>query len=274
MENLKKSPLPLFALTSGIAAFLLRLLLAKTGFEAATGLPVPGNTAAVLLPILFVVCAGVLVFLSRRLPKDEAPSFPENFFTADTALLTLPVIGVLLMGVSGLLDAMSIMTPDAISSGGYSSQLHLIFSATALLPALALLSALSVCRKPDSHELNAAPKQSSVLKYRDVMLLVPPVCLVVRLVLAYRIHSVDPVLSRHYIGLLALVFMTLAFYRLSSFAFQTGCFRRFALYGGAAVVLSVAALAEGGQPSHLLLHAGSALTLLGFLLLYQPGSST
>ena len=268
---MKRIPLlPLFSLTGGIVAFLLRLLLRKTGFESATGLPISGSAAAVLLPILLIVCAAILVILARRFPKGETPTFPENFSTADTAALTIPVIGVLLMGVSGLLGVMPLVTPDAVPTSGYSSQLQVIVSATALLPALTLLSALSACRKPGSRELGAAPKQSSVLKYRDSLLLVPPVCLVVRLVLAYRIHSVDPVLSRYYIGLLALVFMTLAFYRLSSFAFQAGSFRRFALYGGGAVILSIAALAEGGQPSELLLYAGGALTLLGFQLLYQP----
>ena len=88
------------------------------------------------------------------------------------------------------------------------------------------------------------------------------------LVLVYRVDSVDPALEAYYVELLALVFLTLGFYRLSSFAFGAGRTRRFALYTGAAVVLSLAALTDGAAGiSSTLLYLGGALTLLGFLLL-------
>lgn len=54
------------------------------------------------------------------------------------------------------------------------------------------------------------------------VLLAPVGILVVRLVAAYRQDSVNPTLAAYYIELLALVFLTLAFYRLSSFAFRPG----------------------------------------------------
>ena len=67
--------------------------------------------------------------------------------------------------------------------------------------------------------------------------------------------------------------MTLAFYRLSSFAFQAGRTRRFSLYAGAAVVLCAASLADGSAYlSSLLLYAGGAVTLMGFLLLRLANS--
>ena len=90
----------------------------------------------------------------------------------------------------------------------------------------------------------------------------------IRLVLTYRLDSVNPVLAAYYVELLALVFLTLGFYRLSSFAYKAGRTRRFALYTSAAVVLCLAALADSGCtfPARLL-YAGGAVTLLGFLLL-------
>ena len=49
---MKKSMLwPLIALVGGGAAFVLRLLQRSTGFEADTGLPIPGNLPAVLLVV-------------------------------------------------------------------------------------------------------------------------------------------------------------------------------------------------------------------------------
>jgi hypothetical protein len=94
------------------------------------------------------------------------------------------------------------------------------------------------------------------------------VCLVARLVLVYRVDSVNPSLGAYYVEILALVFMTLAFYRLSSFAYHAAKTRRFALYTGAAVVLCMTALADSEGLSALLLYIGGALALLGFLLLW------
>ena len=69
-------------------------------------------------------------------------------------------------------------------------------------------------------------------------------------------------------GLLALVFLTLAFYRFSAFAFDAGKRGRFTFYSGMAVVLCLASLADGGPLlSGLLLAAGGAVFLLGFLLM-------
>ena len=78
-------------------------------------------------------------------------------------------------------------------------------------------------------------------------------------------HYNCPVVA-YYPELLAVVFLTLAFYRLSSFGFQCGRTRRFFQYAGAAVVLSLASLADGGGISMLLFYAGGALSLWGWML--------
>ena len=126
----------------------------------------------------------------------------------------------------------------------------------------ALFAAVTVCRKGGKQAPDGEPKTSGSL------LLLPPAALVIRLVLTYRLDSVNPVLAAYYVELLALVFLTLGFYRLSSFAYKAGRTRRFALYTSAAVVLCLAALADSGCtfPARLL-YAGGAVTLLGFLLL-------
>ena len=128
-----------------------------------------------------------------------------------------------------------------------------------MLAAAGLFASLLACRRRDG----AAPRPVN-----GNWLLIPAVSLVVRLVLTYRIDSVDPSLSAYYVELLALVFLCLGFYRLSSFAFRAGRTRRFALYAGASIVLCIAALADGSPYlSSTLLYIGGALTLLGFLLL-------
>lgn len=281
--NMKKQwTLPLTAALGGAAAFVLRLVQKRTGFESATGLPIPGNAAGTTLVVLLLVLAVLLLLLVRQLPREteQGPAFPADFSTGDTKLLTLPVIGVFLMALAGLADLYeglglgSLLTqmstaaaePDyaeipvlLTGSSGFSPRAQLLMGLLSILSAAGLFFSLLACRPKD----DAAPKA-----FNGNLLLIAPVALVVRLVLTYRVDSVDPSLSAYYVELLALVFLTLGFYRLSSFAFRAGRTRRFALYAGAAVIFSIAALADGTQYlSSILLYAGGALALLGFLLL-------
>ena len=118
------------------------------------------------------------------------------------------------------------------------------------------------------------------------LLLVPAVCLVADLVLVYRASSVNPVLQRYYVEILALAFLILAFYRLASFGFRCGQLRLFSLYAMLAVALCLTAAADslyllvsGASPadglSGLAFWLGSGGTVLGFLAVRQsvdPGA--
>ena len=80
----KQLVFPAMAVGGGAAALTLRLTQNRTGFEADTGLAIPGNIPAMALTALSVLLAAVLFVLLRRLPKDEAASFPAGrmlFFT-------------------------------------------------------------------------------------------------------------------------------------------------------------------------------------------------
>ena len=262
---MKKSMLwPLIALVGGGAAFVLRLLQRSTGFEADTGLPIPGNLPAVLLVVWFVVlAAGCLLAARKLLPSDrESPArFPSDFATASAGLLTPAVMGIFLLAASGVVELASGVMPGplAISADGLTAPLEsgfftqresLLAGVLSLLSAASLFPAIPACR---SREGDAPAK--------------PVCCLVVRLVLTYRAMSVNPSLADYYPELLAVVFLTLAFYRLSSFAFQAGRTRRFALYGVLAIAFCLAALADRPDLGRLLFCLGGALTVFGFLLL-------
>lgn len=273
----KNLALPVLSVLGGAAAFVLRLLQNRTGFEPDTGLPVPGNLPGLALVALLVILAVVLCVLAGKLPKeaDPGPAFPQDFTTTDARLLTLPVMGVLLMALSGLLDlaggfgislggpgledayVLSAAMETYIPGPAFSQKALLLMGLLALASAAGLFLAVLSCRPREGRAvMNGTP------------LLIAPAALVVRLVLVYRVDSVTPALEAYYVELLALVFLTLGFYRLSAFAFGTGRTRRFALYAGAAVVLSLAALTDGATDiSSTLLYLGGALTLLGFLLL-------
>lgn len=264
---MKKHTIPLTAAAGGLAALLLRLWQNRTGFEADTGLPVPGAPAGIALAAWLLAVTAALVLLVCRLPREtgDGPAFPQAFLSENSLLLMLALAGVCLMAASGGLDlAAGLGGPD---DGGtmllsttagvrVSSKGQLLMGALALLSAAALFPAVLFCKR-------GVRRGAS---FPGVLLLAPPVCLVVRMVLVYRIDSVDPALEAYYVELLALTLMTLAFYRLSSFAYQAGRTRRFALYAACAVVLCLAALGDGGL-SEALFYAGGGLALLGFLLL-------
>lgn len=274
---------PAAALVGGAAAFALRLLQNHTGFDA-IGLPVSGNVPGIALVACLILIAVILLVLSRSLPSPVEASFPQSFAVENASQLFLPVAGALLIALSGLADLYEGATfnnllaqiqfaadpysstiPDAATAVGFSSASQLILGAASLLMAAALFLSAVSCRKW------MAAKPSSGL-----FLLVPPVALVVRLVMTYRLDSINPALEAYYVELLALIFLTMAFYRLSSFAFGDGRLHRFALYAGLAAVCSLASLADGGPHlSSLLLYLGGSATVLGFLFLVSaPPVST
>lgn len=284
----KNLALPAAALAGGVIAFALRLAQNKTGFEAETGLPVSGNLAGLLLAAFLAAMAAVLILLVRLLPKespDSAPSFPADFSTADTRLLVLPIMGVALIGLAGLADLYestgtglllaqlgAAADPTYVLSSSmeveaygayFSSKSQLILGILSLASAAGLFFPVAACRRGGQTRSNSP--------LDGTLLLIPPAALVVRLVMTYRIDSVNPALAAYYVEILALVFLTLGAYRLSSFAFKAGQTPRFAFYACAAVVLGIAALADASTHivylSSLLLYAGGALVLLGFLLL-------
>ena len=269
--------LPLAALLGGAAAFCLRLWQNCTCFEPETGLPIPGASAGMVLAVFLLALGGLFFCLVRRLPEDPdgGPLLPADFVTEDARLLVLPVAGVLLVAAAGLADLYEGLThaslltqflasadpyaASATPAAGLSAAAKRLLGLLGLAFAASMFPTVSACRR--GARANGEFRGS-------VLLLIPPVALVVRLVLVYRVNSVDPVLSAYYVELLALVFLTLAFYRLSSFAFRAGRTRLFAFYVCAAVVLSMAALADGGPDlSTLLLGVGGSAALLGFLLL-------
>ncbi len=268
--------LPLTAALGGAAACVLRLLQNHTGYEAGSGLPIPGNPAALALAVLLAGLAAALALMARLLPAEEDPGpvLPRDFSTENAGLLAIPMCGVFLLALSGLSDlaeSVSLLPEGLVSSQhaiygilragglGFSPQGQMLLGALTLAAAVSLFPVLAGCRRREGGPRHKAPAAITLL---------PVAALVVRLVLTYRIDSVNPSLTMYYVELLALVFMTLGFYRLSSFTFQAGRTRRFGFYAAGSLVLCAASLADGSAYlSSLLLYAGGALSLTGFLLL-------
>lgn len=277
----KQLLLPLVSVAGGAAALVLRLLQNRTGFEPATGLPIPGNAPGLALAALLAVLVVALCVLARLLPAEDedGPVFPDDFRTQNAALVTLPVLGIFLMAASGVLDiAAGAAGLSALESAGgpdgpvvvwsafgaasgltFTPRARILAGALVLVGAVSLFPAAACCRRRPGTRPRTIP---------PTLLLAAPVCMVARLVLAYRVDSVNPALQAYYVEILALTFLTLALYRLSGFACRAARTRRFAVYAGAAAALCIAALGDGESLSALLLYAGGAAVALGFLLLW------
>ena len=239
-----------------------QVLQSLLGYEAETGLPTHGLWF--LLPVL---AAAILWFLAvRPLPNDSAPVFPQSFPLTKNGLL-LPVAGaglVALSGIAWLAGALLPPTAEVISAEGISTTIlvdslvptptMLALGVTALLLGAALVPTVISCLTRDGQDHS----------FNTLLLLAAPVVLVARSVLVYRIHSIDPIVGHYAVELLAMVTLTLAYYRLAGFGFGAGNTRRFALYAGWAVSLSLAAIAAVGFPDALF-YLGHALVLAGLL---------
>ena len=197
---------PLLAVIGGGSAFVLRLLQRGTGFEADTGLPIPGNPYAVLLAIWFVVvAAGCLLAARATLPADreDPPLFPAGFSVSSPGLLTPAVMGIFLLAASGVADLLfGVSGASALTGSGemvtvmvttrgsqlFSGGEHLLVGVLSLLMAVSLFPAIPACR--------VRPEGEARKPFQGALLLVPVCCLVVRLVLTYRAVSSDPVPHR------------------------------------------------------------------------------
>lgn len=252
----KQLLIPVLAAAGGVLAMALRLAQMRTGFEAGTGLAIPGNAAGMALVVLLVVVAAVLALLSRPLPKlDKKGTFISAFGQMDTAALAAVTAGALLMALSGAADmATGLGMRNELL---FSRQAHLIFGVLTLLSAGGIFLGAVACRKASA-------------AFVGTPLLAAPVMLVLRLVLVYRVNSADPTLAVYYIEILAIAFLTLGFFFLSTFAFGDARPRAFALCAACAVVLAMASLGEWStrDASVLALYAGGGVALLGFLIAF------
>lgn len=253
----------------GAAGFALRLLQNRTGFEPDTGLPIPGNIPAMALPALLVLAAVAVYLLACRcLPqKAEEKSFGELFRLEDKGGLSAVLAGGCIMAASGVLElldtvggsaaAVSADGMEVVAVGAGTGGSGMAIGVLSAAAGICLVAGAILCRKEHTQPL---------------ILLAVPVCLLVRLILVYRLRSTDPVLADYYLEILGLMFLILAVYRLSGFAVQMGRPRLFAFYAGVTAVLALTMLPDGVSSAGLLM-LGGALALTGFQWMLQADAA-
>ena len=240
----------LLTLCLGAAGMSLRLLQNMTGFEPGTGLPIPGSIPGILLPVLLALSTVILFRMNSKLPKGpvEVP-LSQLLNWNDKGGLFAILAGGCVMALSGVLEIANAFgrTAAAVSADGM--EIVTVSAGTGRSGVvMGLLAGMAICRKTPDTE--------------PQILLAVPVLLLARLIFAYRLYSVDPVLANYYLELLGLMLLILASYRLSGFAVQAGGPRMFGFYADLTAILAVTLLADGHSAA--LLPLGGAAALEGF----------
>lgn len=262
-----KNTTALVAAAGGAAAFFLRLAQEHAGFSPDTGLPVPGDLSGRLLAILLVCLGTALLFPALRLPSRRPDPRPfQDVFSVQGAVAPL-IGGVALLFFSGAAEARSALSGRASSVGCG------VLPAGVVLTCGVLMALSALCLLPAVASAAAGRRSLGRRTAPPALLLPAPTALVLRLVLDYRARSANPVLASYGPELLALGFAALAFFHLSSFAFEDGSVRAFSFFAGGTVVLNTTVLADGLGLAETALFGGCALFFLGLLFSLQPDAA-
>ena len=233
----------------GLLLLGLRLAQLRVGFDPDTGLSVPSIPGKVL-PAVILICMAVELFLCLRLPKGKA-SFAAHFAPPEKSLSFGTAGGFLLVAGGALLLAGAVPAREiaAIAAG--------VFGVAAGAGLLLLLRAMRA-RVTDI----------------PVWPLLPSLFFSVLFVLTVYIPGEnDPVLARFYLPVLAAALTAYAFGQLAGFLRREGSLRSYTFTTDMAVMLSLAAAADGGGIGRALLFAGCAVILTTFSVLRREGAA-
>lgn len=229
---------------AGLLLFALRLWQDLTGFDPDTGLSLPSVPGAALV-VCLVLLALLEILLAFRLDKVRA-GFARRFSVPDREVPVLTVGCFMLIAGGALL---------AVSGGSQAAGVAGIVAG--LMGAVSGGGILFLVRTMRSGgQLSVAP-------------LLPAMFFGVFLVLAVYLPAADdPVLARYYLPVLASAMAAYAFSLLAGFLRGESSPRGFTPVADLAVMLCIAAMADGGI-ALAILFGGCALVLSVFLLLQR-----
>lgn len=229
---------------AGLLLFLLRLWQDLTGFDPDTGLSLP-SVPGLALTICLVLLALLEILLAFRLDKTKA-GFAQRFAAPDREVPVL-TIGCFLLIAGGALLAVS-------GSGQAAGMAAMVAGLMAAVSGGGILFLARTMRSGGT--LSVAP-------------LLPAMFFGVFLVLAVYLPAADdPVLARYYLPVLASAMAAYAFSLLAGFLRGESSPRGFTPVADLAVMLCIAAMADGGIALSILF-GGCALVLSVFLLLQR-----
>lgn len=240
----KAYALPATALWCGVTGMGLRGGNLRNGYEAATGLPIPGQVTFWLVWTWLIAAAVCLVFICKKNTAQE--KYLENFQAPNTwAQVTTGLSGALLF-LSGAYGAQSLagLNQDTRFSPGL-----ILFTVAAILAGVGML-------------FLALANGKKFLPKAPLSLLLPGFCGCGWLLCVFQTYSFQPVISSYGILVLAAAATTAACYFLSAFAYDKPRPWAFRWTATVAVVLLFTDLADWRDPMTVSLELGFILFLL------------
>ena len=229
----------------GLLLFVFRLVQNRYGFDPETGLALPGSWKTVAMIVLLAVMSP---FTFPWRTGKERVAF-EHHFGAPEKSLTALTVGCMMLVAGGALLAVDSLT-------AHTGIAPIITGALAVVTGLGFLL---LGRKMRAGEvLTVAPTLPSLFFGVFLVLTIYMPC------------ASDPVLLRYFLPILAAAMVAYAFGQLAGFLRKETRPCVFSCVAGVAVVLSIAAIADGGRANSMLF-GGCAVVLSVFLAL-QGGS--
>lgn len=240
--------LPFLAPLLGIVGLLLRRWQLRSCFDEA-GLPIPGLAFYLLSALTAAMCLGLLIAV---LPLRSRTDWVGSFGAQSMPLLYLPAVGVLLSGVSFLMN----LRPEVRETTAF---VYASVTMPALMVAGCLLSAAGLCIMARG----GTPDPLAVM--------FPGFGSCFWLINVYHSHASDPVVQHFAWFILTAAASSLAWYSAAGFALQRGKIRPALGFALLTVFLSVTSLAGGESLSDqlMLLSQTIALTCVSLRLTSQ-----
>ena len=204
----KELILPVVAVAGGAAGFALRKWNLTAGFEAGTGLPVPGAPSAMALIALSVVVAVVFLLLVRLKPHTIATGVPAFAAKGNTLYAAVTVLAGFLMLAAALMNVWLFFR------GQVTALTRLVLAALCVAAFACILVVAQRNLRGDAPVKYSLPQ------------LMPAYACCMWLVTAYQARAADPVILDYVYELFAVVAVLLALYFIAGFSFERPKVRR------------------------------------------------
>ena len=235
---------PVLVGAAALICAVLRGLNLISGYEAGTGLPVPGNPAETGLIALSAVMAVALLLIARTYRKNRGIQFEAAFAGSGTLFKMVSVIAGLAMMAAGALGLY-----QTVAGGAPASDPEMMLTAPvsplATLPMI-LLWILAILTGGCLIGLASALSRKSISASNAMLTIFPMFWSCFDLIITFKDNGASPFVGLYAFELLAAILLTYAFYTLAGFLYSTANPARFVFSTGLAVILCIACVGGAG----------------------------
>ena len=239
-----KALTPALVGAAALIGAVLRGLNLISGYEAGTGLPVPGDPAETGLIALSAVMAVALLLIAHTYRKNRGIQFEAAFAGSSTLFKMISVIAGLVMMAAGALGLY-----QTVSGGAPASDPEMMLTAPvsplATLPMI-LLWILAILTGGCLIGLASALSRKSISASNAMLTILPMFWACFDLIITFKDNGASPFVGLYAFELLAAILLTYAFYTLAGFLYSVANPARFVFSAGLSVILCIACVGGAG----------------------------